>query len=571
MTSATHNHLNIAKDALPLTISQYNESYCPTVAVQHCNQNLDSSESIPSEHSSIYEAPVASLETLNHASKAGQIAESSVDIVIGNNTSKALSGRPDTTHVRFSDTVGPHEARRPNTLEKTEQRSAALLGPLASPPRTSPDYPVRFPNPSQPASSSSRRRDAFSLDDLNARVSKRKQTPLHKRLCRHDSSSSSSDALEQSIPLREYRSPVHPVQPILPPPVRIPTPPGLPSFGSPEAMRYREQSRHSRGPRSSSQSSQQPPVAPSHNAGAGNNGSGVPPSRGGSLRRFFLSWAEPQPAPLAPGVVGRAEDGTLVRARFGTRQSGHGIGAGPGSRGLEAHPFHRRTLPVARTNEVVQIDGSPHGSPDEGQLSRPEAFAPPRTVRASSSSSHSALPFSNATHVPQLRFPSNINPRISSHAGSTTAGPSHFTFRESELRLPRINEMTASPRADNHTHTPSGQGQGTQEPNSSPFQTNSKTAESYWTQFRELWSLFCCGTGNDEREATQEGRPRQVDGGGDVPGNPGRVPNGSPAIGRGAGLGSRPLAQNSVNSPWIPAWGCQPGRTMGGDGASEDG
>lgn len=578
MISATLNHLNITKDDLPPTISQYNESNCPTIAVQHYNQNLDSSESIPSEHSSIYEAPVASFEMANHESEVGQIANGTVGSVIGIDYPNISSGQSDTAHVRFADNLGPHGTRPWNAIEKTtEQRNAVLLGPQASVLRASPEVLMRGPKLPPPTLSSSRRRDAFSLDDMDTRISKRKQAPSHQRLRRLDSSSSSSDALGQGIPLREFRSPVDPVLPALPPPVRIPTPPGLPSFGSPEAMRYRQQSRRSRGPCSSSRSSQQPPMAPSQgttDVGAGSNGCAAFPSLGRSLKRFFLSWADPQPAPLAPGVVGRAEDGTFVRARFGTRQSGHGIGASPGSRGLEAHPFHRRTLPVARTNEAAQVDGSPHGSREEGQLSRPEAFAPPRAVRASSSSSHSSLPFSNGARLPQLRFPSNIKPRTSSNASPTAAGQSYFTFRDSDLRLPRISEMTTS-RADNIAHpaAPNDQVQETQEPNSSPFQTN--TAERYSTQFRDFCSVFCCRTVVNEREEVDEiinrgRRPRQVDGSGDVPvSNAGRVRNGSPAMGRSAGLGSRPLTQHSGNSPWTPAWGCRPG-SFGVDGASED-
>lgn len=573
MISATHNNLNIAKDALPSAFSQYNESIWGVVPVQHYNQSLDSSESIPSEHSSIYEAAVASFETFNHTAEVEELAVSTADRATGNDFSKILGGQSDTAHTWFFDKPGSHGAQPRDTLETVmEQRSVALLASLELLPCANPGGFAKAHKPSQSPFSNSRRRNAFSLNDIDARIPGQQKKTLHERLHRPVPSSSSSDAIEQSIPCREPTSPVDPVQPTLPPPRRIPTPPGLPSFGSPEAMRYRQPSRFSHGRRSSSQSSQQLPQTRAEGTAdaRGNSGSGAFPSRGGSLRRFLLSWVEPQPAPLVPGVVGRAEDGTLVRARFGTRQSGHGIGAGPGSRGLQAHPFHRRTLPVARINEFAQVDGSPHSSRDEGQLSQPEAFAPPRTVRASSSSSHSSLPYPNVSPAPPLRPAAKIKPRTSSHAGSSAAGPSYITCRNSEPRLPRIIETTASSRAEHHAHTPTVPGSETPEENTFPSQPKRKKVKDYWAQFRELCSLFCCPIENEEEVPDRWRRSRQFDGSGDVPESIGRSRNG-PSAGRNDGFSPRSRAPDFDNSPWIPAWGCQPGRIMGGDGVSEDG
>lgn len=556
MISSTHNHLNIVKDAFPSTVAQYNDGNRRAVSAQHGNQNLDSSESTPSEHSSIYEAAVASFESFG-AGCVEQLNDHGTDAP-GNDSSS-------------SNNVGTHGTCRLTTLETiTEQRSASLFGSPISPSGAKPGGPTSASTLSQSSFSGPRRRGAFSLDDIDAQIIRRKLREKHD----HAEYSSSSDTFEQNVPLSQRQSPVDPAQPILPPPARTPTPPGLPSFGSPEAMRFRNASQPSHGRRSSSRSSQPPPPGPSQgtaDTGVGNNGNGASGSRGGSLRRLLRSWAEPQPVSLAPGIVGRAEDGTLVRARFCTRQSGHGIGAGPGSRGLEAHPFHRNTLPVARTNEVVQVDGSPHSSRDEGQLSQPEAFAPPRHVRASSSSSHTSLPYPNAQSLPQFKPSSKNNPRVLSHAGSSAAAASHVTYRNSEQRLPRIIEMTTFSRPDNQARTPGGPDSGAQGDNTTPSsQPGSKKIKTYWTQFYEMCSSFCCRAMDEEETIEVAARSRQVDGSGDIPGNIARNRDGSsPAMGRNASLNSR--ASNALHSPWIPAWGCQPGRTMGMDGASEDG
>ncbi|CAG8904901.1 unnamed protein product [Penicillium egyptiacum] len=124
------------------------------------------------------------------------------------------------------------------------------------------------------------------------------------------------------------------VQPRYPPPQRTPTPPGLPSFGTSEAMTISQRFMiPDNGARSRA------------NLQGGGPASGQPSSYGDTLRRLF---GLPSSASQANGIsvngIGRAEDGTLVQGRFPHRQSGHGMHVG---RPLQDHPFHQRNLPIA--------------------------------------------------------------------------------------------------------------------------------------------------------------------------------------------------------------------------------
>lgn len=122
------------------------------------------------------------------------------------------------------------------------------------------------------------------------------------------------------------------VQPSHPPPTRQPTPPGLPSFNTPEAVLCSAQflvgqngRHHRRGQPGETQRAV---------------------SYGDTLRRFFgLSPPTEPGANTFPAVgIGRAEDGTIVQGRFPYRQSGHGTSP---ARQLQDHPFHLTGLPIA--------------------------------------------------------------------------------------------------------------------------------------------------------------------------------------------------------------------------------
>lgn len=126
-------------------------------------------------------------------------------------------------------------------------------------------------------------------------------------------------------------SPVSPVVPRYPPPVRSPTPPGVPSFGTRAAMRYYAQLAHaSPSDDHPSRSAAESPIATSYRA---------------ALRRFLGMSDSPRQGGRAP--VARAPDGTAVLGHFPYRHSGHGLTT---SRRLDDHPFHRRTLPEAPTS-----------------------------------------------------------------------------------------------------------------------------------------------------------------------------------------------------------------------------
>ncbi|KGO78503.1 hypothetical protein PITC_068030 [Penicillium italicum] len=124
------------------------------------------------------------------------------------------------------------------------------------------------------------------------------------------------------------------IQPRYPPPERTPTPPGLPSFGTSEAVSISARFMIPDNPARSHINLQ----------GRGPAGDQRGSSYGDTLRRLFGF----PPASHASGIsvngIGRAEDGTLVQGRFPHRQSGHGMNIG---RPLHDHPFHQR-LPIAR-------------------------------------------------------------------------------------------------------------------------------------------------------------------------------------------------------------------------------
>lgn len=129
------------------------------------------------------------------------------------------------------------------------------------------------------------------------------------------------------------------VHPPYPPPERSPTPPGLPSFGSPEAMRYsarflmRDNGAHVRA-------SAHGPVETQSSS-----------SYGQAIRRFLgLSPTAPRIDARSVTGIGRAEDGTIVQGRFPYRQSGHGANV---AQRLHDHPFHH--LPTV-PHEVAEAD-----------------------------------------------------------------------------------------------------------------------------------------------------------------------------------------------------------------------
>ena len=155
--------------------------------------------------------------------------------------------------------------------------------------------------------------------------------------------------------------PVFPLKPSRPPPARTSTPPGLPSFGSPEAIRlmtlpglrgYRhatvERDHHGAtdylqmlakvGNLHRHQTSGQSRIPVLRRANPSSDASsaaaaGQPPTRHQKVKDAGRVYRQDS--------IARADDGTYVRGRFAARSSGHGVGArtNPQSVGLEGHPF----------------------------------------------------------------------------------------------------------------------------------------------------------------------------------------------------------------------------------------
>ncbi|KAL7656823.1 hypothetical protein ACMYSQ_005893 [Aspergillus niger] len=157
-------------------------------------------------------------------------------------------------------------------------------------------------------------------------------------------------------------SPVSPALPTYPPPVRAPTPPGLPSFGTREAVYYTAQFpvRSATTSGRAQQSSTSPPRRAGRRVADGSRTA----SYGGMLRRLLSFSSSPPPQPRRQTyTVARAEDGTAVQGRFPYRQSGHGMNL---ARRLEDHPFHRTAI-SATCEDGLEIDSS---ATQDGQINR---------------------------------------------------------------------------------------------------------------------------------------------------------------------------------------------------------
>lgn len=217
-------------------------------------------------------------------------------------------------------------------------------------------------------------------------------------------------------------SPVSPVLPRYPPPVRSPTPPGFPSFGTQEAICYSAQFL---GRPASNQSAQQQ---------SRNSLNGRVPGRTGSygetLRRFFGLSPSPAPQPNKPPTfnIGRAADGTAVQGRFPYRQSGHGMNV---ARRLEDHPFHRRTLLPAHY-ETANTDGSPSSHRGPSCPAKDEHIAAANSSRS---------PDSRTNHLPdsQSHMPPGLLPSMPKQAVTARPRPVSPT---SIFSLPRRLSQT---------------------------------------------------------------------------------------------------------------------------------
>lgn len=174
------------------------------------------------------------------------------------------------------------------------------------------------------------------------------------------------------------------VSPRYPAPVRPPTPPGLPSFGSPEAVYCSAQFRVQNGLDANLNPDGRGIPADTHRVG----------SYGDAIRRFFGLTPTPPPrlSPVPVSGIGRAEDGTVVQGRFPYRQSAHGMNL---ARQLHDHPFHRGNLPLAHATADGGDEADTEARCMKDSSSRPRRQAPtpaPRPFRGQFQPAPSSLP-----------------------------------------------------------------------------------------------------------------------------------------------------------------------------------
>lgn len=488
------------------------------VSIRAFGQHIDSSESIPSEHSSLYDAALASYESGSDDKTPRYPSIVAADGVEGDGFGNI---REDSSLTSLEPTRS-HSKWPVNTLETiVEQRSASTLSRSVTPSRIGPNVPgdvssttqALQPRTSTPGSSSgvvSKSHRVFSFDDLDLPISRSKSLRAFQSrvYARSDRSSSSDESFETHYGLRETPSPVDPAQPVHPPPVRSPTPPGLPSFGSREAMQYSPPLRSGRGRRFMRHSSQtyQSQLIPISSMSPGADPDvreGTSPCCCVGVRNIFgiKAFTESRPVRLPPGAVARADDGTFVRGRFPARQSGHGVGASPISRGLDSHPFHRNFLPAARAKDMESANPSSSNDREPGgtgqfTFTRAGAATLSQTARERSASPYSSLLHLNPHQRPPSRSPSV--PRNSRTMGRTTTSisiPLYIAHGNQQPTLSRIPEIIAMPRGSLGTRS-----HGSSSSPSPPSPT------SLWQRIWNTCISVCCGL-EAETECTTERHP----------------------------------------------------------------
>lgn len=163
---------------------------------------------------------------------------------------------------------------------------------------------------------------------------------------------------------------VMPNQPQHPPPERIPTPPGLPSFNTPEAVYCSNQFFAGQGGGRF--------YAQRNAAGADQSST----SYGDAFRRLLGLQAliDPRPGMQSAVGIGRADDGTIVHGRFPYRQSGHNANM---ARQIHDHPFHQTTVATADSGDRTETEGG--GAKDDNVNVQPRRrvrdYVPPSMGR----------------------------------------------------------------------------------------------------------------------------------------------------------------------------------------------
>ena len=220
------------------------------------------------------------------------------------------------------------------------------------------------PIPKQRTSDTPQHFRSLSLNDVDTSPKTIKCCPSLPSQHVPSSSSTTSQILDRIFPF-----PAMPLHPTYDPPHRVPTPPGIPSFGTREALALRLDP-----PRSETSSIFGRPRIPAESLNSGSpplrksNEQPQSPTQARSLPmdmfQRIMGLNRPVPAPpltsstdaerTAPipahvQALARAPDGTYVRGAFGSRMSGHGVGR----RGLVGHPYQ---LAVAHNREASALE-----------------------------------------------------------------------------------------------------------------------------------------------------------------------------------------------------------------------
>ncbi|KAF3389224.1 hypothetical protein F1880_004084 [Penicillium rolfsii] len=271
---------------------------------------------------------------------------------------------------------------------------------------------------------------------------------------------------------------VVPNQPRYSPPERRPTPPGLPSFNTPEAVQVSAQFlTEQHGGRFYAQ----------HNAAGAEQGSS---SYGTTFRRLLglPSSVDGRGNTNTHSVVGigRADDGTIVYGRFPYRQSGHNANM---ARQLHEHQFFQDSLPILEVGESVEREeGSTKngGADSQPPRRRPRGYVPPSRRLWSF---HDGLPMLGSS----ARSRSGISDRSRSFCGMTRP-----SSRPDEVRNSQSTSRHAAEAAANHIHPHHSQFQSVQTNDNDDDNSNGHTIIRGTHSGSEIFSwlplqlCFCC-------------------------------------------------------------------------------
>ena len=253
--------------------------------------NLDSSETYPSPHSSLYEASIEPGHAFidNTVEDAWVHDKDNADTPAWANTVCNTNGDP--VPVSFLLPITPPKTHTPHKLYPiTEQPSFTTLHPSS---RTSsliyrPSNLSLLSRRSRSPGLNGKRQKSFSLSDLP-------RLPDADLLPAAD--------LSPPVTIRLVAQPNRPLQP---PPVRSSTPPNLPRFGTPEACNYRL-------PRPARTTDKKKKKKKKKKQQQSRSPSSTPDVR---------EWRR-QTVGLPKNVIMRGDDGTLVKGKFVPTQSGH--------------------------------------------------------------------------------------------------------------------------------------------------------------------------------------------------------------------------------------------------------